>query len=173
MGRDDLADIVAAADFLKNEPPVDPKRIAVTGISYGGYLTMCALTKYPDLWAAGAALFPFVNWFTEYANEREDLRYWDRENMGDPSQDPERFREVSPIFFLDRVRAAVQLVAGGKDPRCPMSESLRARDALVKLSKPVEFVAYEDEGHGFRRTENWIDATKKTADFLERHTQTA
>jgi len=169
MGRDDLADIVAAASFLKHELHVDPERIAVTGISYGGYLTMCALTKHPELWAVGSALFPFVNWFTEYENEREDLQYWDGENMGDPSQDPERFREASPIFFMESVQAAVQLVAGAQDPRCPMSESVQARDVLLKLGKTVEFVVYEDEGHGFRKTENWIEAMKKRAAFLERH----
>jgi len=169
MGRDDLADIVAAADYLVTERVVDAGGIAVTGISYGGYLTMCALTKNPDRWAAGSALFPFLNWFTEFESEREDLRYWDRENMGDPVKDSDRFREASPIFFMDRVRVPVQLVAGTQDPRCPLSESVQARDALLRLGKPVEFVVYEDEGHSFRKVKNRVDAWKKRATFLEKH----
>jgi dipeptidyl aminopeptidase/acylaminoacyl peptidase len=169
MGTDDLADIVAAADFLVNQHLVDPKRVAVTGLSYGGYMTMCALTKFPDRWAAGSALFPFLNWFTEFENEREDLRYWDRENMGIPSEDPERFREASPIFFMDRVQAPVQLVAGTQDSRCPLSESVQARDALHKLGKPVDFIVYADEGHSFAKVRNRADCWKRRAIFLEKH----
>jgi len=169
MGKDDLADIVAAADFLEHSHLADPGRIAVTGISYGGYLTMCALTGFPSRWAAGAALFPFLNWFTEFESEREDLQYWDRENMGDPARDPERFREASPIFFMESVEAPVQIIAGAQDPRCPMSESMQARDALQKLGRPIDFVVYEDEGHGFRKTENRVSALKRRADFLEQH----
>jgi dipeptidyl aminopeptidase/acylaminoacyl peptidase len=169
MGTDDLADIVAAADFLEHNRLADPGRIAVTGISYGGYLTMCALTRFPNRWAAGAALFPFLNWFTEFESEREDLQYWDRENMGDPVKNAERFREASPIFFIERVEAPVQIVAGAQDPRCPMSESVQARDALQKLGRPIDFIVYEDEGHGFRKTENRVGALKRRADFLEKH----
>jgi dipeptidyl aminopeptidase/acylaminoacyl peptidase len=169
MGRDDLADIVAAADFLVRQNLADPERIAVTGLSYGGYMTMCALTKYPERWAAGSALFPFLNWFTEFENEREDLRYWDRENMGNPADDPDRFREASPIFFVDRVRAPVQLVAGTQDPRCPLSESVQARDALHRLGKPVDFIVYEDEGHSFAKVHNRADCWKRRAIFLEKH----
>ena len=169
MGRDDLADIVAAADFLVHQNLADPERIAVTGLSYGGYMTMCALTKYPERWAAGSALFPFLNWFTEFENEREDLRYWDRENMGNPADDPNRFREASPIFFIDKVQAPVQLVAGTQDPRCPLSESVQARDALHKLGKPVDFIVYEDEGHSFAKVRNRADCWKRRAIFLEKH----
>jgi len=169
MGRLDLADIIAAADFLEDKQLADPTRIGVTGISYGGYLTMCALTKNPDRWAAGSALFPFLNWFTEFESEREDLRYWDRENMGDPVRDAERFREASPIFFMDNVRAPVQLVAGAQDTRCPIAESVQARDALLKLGKPVDFVVYEDEGHSFRKIRNRVDAWRRRAEFLEKH----
>jgi dipeptidyl aminopeptidase/acylaminoacyl peptidase len=169
MGRDDLADIIAAVGFLKRERLADPERIAVTGMSYGGYLTMCALTKAPELWAAGSALFPFLNWFTEYENEREDVQYWDRENMGTPAENVERFREASPIFFMDNVRVPVQLIAGANDPLCPMSESVQAKDALQKLGKPVDFVDYKDEGHGFRNTDNRVDALKKRAAFLEKY----
>jgi dipeptidyl aminopeptidase/acylaminoacyl peptidase len=171
MGTDDLADITAAADFLLSEDLVHPERIAVTGLSYGGYLTMCALTKTPERWAAGSALFPFLNWFTEFENEREDLRYWDRQNMGDPNEVPDRFREASPIFFIDRVRSPVQLMAGSQDTRCPLSESVQARDGLAKLGKTVDFIVYEDEGHSFRKVGNRVNGWKRRTAFLEKHLQ--
>lgn len=136
-----------------------------------------AIVKTFQVWfvwdnAAGPALFPFLNWFTEFENEREDLRYRDRQNIGDPANVPERFREASPIFFMDKVRAPVQLIAGTQDPRCPLSESVQARDALLKLlklGKPVDFVVYEDEGHSFRKVQNRVDAWKKRAALLEEH----
>lgn len=172
MGRDDLADVDAAAEYLVKEDLADPERIGVTGLSYGGYLTICALAMSPDRWAAGSALFPFLNWFTEYQNEREDLRYWDRENMGDPVENAERFHDASPIFFIDQVRAPVQLMAGTQDTRCPLSESQQAKDALQKLGRDVDFVVFEDEGHSFRKVQNRIDGWDRRAAFLEKHLRT-
>ncbi len=173
MGKLDLDDVVKGVDFLVGEGIADPARVVVTGGSFGGYLTMCALTKYPDLWAAGSALVPFLNWFTEIANERDDLQYWDRQNMGDPEKDEARLREASPIFFLDRVKAPVQLIAGAHDPRCPAAETIQARDELQKLGKQAEVILYEDEGHGFRKLNNRVDAYKKSvkflSEYLERH----
>lgn len=168
LGRGDTCDVVAGTDYLVREGIADPLRIAVTGSSYGGYLTMTSMTQYPDRWAAGSAVVPFLNWFTEHAHEREDLRQWDRENFGDPEKDQERFYERSPLFFLDRIAAPVQLICGGNDPRCPASESLQARDVLLAHGKTFDFVLYPDEGHGFLKTENVVDAKKRRVAFLAR-----
>jgi dipeptidyl aminopeptidase/acylaminoacyl peptidase len=169
LGEKDLEDLVAAADYLAKERLADPKRIGVLGGSYGGYLTMCALTKFPEHWAVGSAMVPFLNWFTEIENEREDLRYWDLENMGDPKKDHERLREASPIFFIDRIEAPVQIIAGEHDPRCPVSETKQAEKEFRKLGKVFDLVIYEDEGHGFRKIENRVDAYKRRAKFLTEH----
>ncbi len=166
MGDLDLADCASGFDYLVEEGIADPRKIVVTGGSFGGYLTMCALSKYPDRWVCGSALVPFLNWFTEIENERDDLRFWDMQNMGDPKKDIERLRNASPIFFLDKVRAPVQLIAGAHDPRCPAEESEQARDELQKLGKPVDFKIYEDEGHGFRKTANRVDAYKRCFSFI-------
>ena len=127
---------------------------------------MCALAKYPSLWAAGSAIVPFLNWFTEIANERDDLRYWDMQNMGDPEKDKERLREASPIFFIDQIRVPVQMIAGAHDPRCPSSETLQAQNELRKRGKPADVVIYPDEGHGFLKMDNRVDAYKKNVHFL-------
>ncbi|MCS7282832.1 MAG: S9 family peptidase [Anaerolineae bacterium] len=169
LGRGDTWDVVAGADYLVREGLADPGRIAVTGASYGGYLTMTALTGFPDRWAAGSAVVPFLNWFTEYANEREDLRHWDRENFGDPEKDRDRFYERSPFFFLDRIQAPVQLICGANDPRCPASESIQARDALLAMGKTCDFVLYPDEGHSFLKRENLLDSRKRRVEFLARY----
>ncbi len=169
LGRGDTNDTAAAADYLINAGLADPKRIAITGVSYGGFLTMTCTTKYPDKWAAGSALVPFVNWFTEHASEREDLQYWDEQNMGDPVKDYDRWYANSPIFFIDRITAPIQLIAGGNDVRCPKAEAEQVRDQLLALGRSVELHVYEDEGHILRQLANRLDAYQKRADFFDRY----
>jgi dipeptidyl aminopeptidase/acylaminoacyl peptidase len=168
LGGGDTQDVVAGADYLIRQQLADPRRIAITGRSYGGYLTMTSLTQYPDCWAGGSAVVPFLNWFTGHANSREDLQHWDLENFGHPEKDRELYHERSPFFFLDRIAAPVQLVCGAHDPRCPASESLQAHDVMQAQGKPCELILYSDEGHSFYRTENVVDAQKRQAAFLAR-----
>ncbi|MCL5067274.1 MAG: S9 family peptidase [Thaumarchaeota archaeon] len=170
MGDMDLMDCVSGRDFLVERNIADPKRIAVSGGSFGGYLTMCCLAKEPEAWACGSALVPFLNWFTEIKNEREELRFWDLQNMGDPEKDTDRLRNASPIFCIDRIKAPVLLIAGANDPRCPMEEAQQAKDELEKLGRPVELKVYSDEGHGFRKTKNRVEVYKTIILFLERNT---
>jgi dipeptidyl aminopeptidase/acylaminoacyl peptidase len=166
LGGGDTRDVVAGADYLVREGIADPARIAVTGRSWGGYLTMTSMTQFPDRWAGGSAVVPFLNWFTAHANSREDLQHWDLENFGDPEKDHERYRERSPFFFLDRIEAPVQMICGAHDIRCPASESLQARDRLLELGKPAELVLYPDEGHSFLKIENVVDAERRRVAFL-------
>lgn len=169
LGRGDTNDCAAAADYLAREGLADPKRIGITGISYGGYMTMTCVTRYPDKWAAGSALVPFVNWFTEHASEREDLQYWDDQNMGDPVKDHDRWYAMSPIYFLDRITCPIQLIASGNDVRCPVAEAEQVRDELLKLGRPVEMHVYADEGHIIRKLDNRVDANTRRAAFFDRY----
>ena len=168
IGRTDTMDVVAGVDYLIKEGLADPKRIAVTGRSHGGYLTMCCLTQYPDYWVGGSAVVPFLNWFTSHANSRQDLQHWDIENMGNPQENQALWKERSPFFFLDRVKAPVQLICGANDPRCPPSELISARDKLLDLGKEVDFILYPDEGHGFLKIENVVDHELRRMDFLSK-----
>jgi len=171
LGEVDLMDVVAGADYLAREGLADAARVGVTGRSWGGYLTLLALTHAPDRWAAGSAIVPFVNWFTVYETDREDLLHWDIENMGHPD-DPEtqaRCRERSPLFFMDRVTAPVQLVAGKNDARCPVSETEQACRQLAELGLPHECLIYPGEGHSFQHVENRIDSYQRSVAFLETH----
>ncbi|CAG0968819.1 acylaminoacyl-peptidase [Anaerolineales bacterium] len=166
MGGVDTDDCAAGAKYLIENGLGD--RIAVTGRSHGGFLTMSCLTRYPDLWAAGSAIVPFLNWLKSHKDSREDLQHWNIENMGDPEDNRELWISHSPYFFLDKVNAPVQMISGGNDPRCPASDSMEARDKLVELGKEVEFLLYEDEGHSFLKIENIIDSEEKCVTFLER-----
>ncbi len=169
LGGADMRDVITGAHWLVEQGYADTKRLAITGGSYGGYLTMTALTRHPRVFAAGSALVPYLNWFTEHENEREDLKYWDLENFGDPVKEAERYREYSPIYFMENILAPVQMIAGANDSRCPASETEQAAAVLKDLDVPYEIIIYPDEGHGFRKIENRVDAYVKRVEFLKKH----
>ncbi|MGA9801408.1 MAG: S9 family peptidase [Terriglobales bacterium] len=167
MGGGDLQDVLAAADFIKQTGYLDPKKLVLMGASYGGYMTMMGVTKSPDVWAAGVPIVPFVNWFTEIANEDPVLRESDLATMGDPEKNKDLFHDRSPIFFVDQIKAPLLLLAGGNDPRCPKEEAQQVVDAVKKRGGVAEYKVYENEGHGFARVENQIDAYKRVSEFLK------
>jgi dipeptidyl aminopeptidase/acylaminoacyl peptidase len=173
MGGGDLQDVLAGVDWIKQTGHLDPKKIAVMGGSYGGYLSMMAVTKAPDVWAAGVPIVPFVNWFTEIENEDPVLQQSDLATMGDVVKNKALYEERSPVNFIDQVKAPLLLLAGGHDPRCPKSETQQVVDAIKKRGGTVDYKIYENEGHGFARVENQIDAYKRVADFLLAHVQPA
>ncbi|HKT89312.1 MAG TPA: S9 family peptidase [Candidatus Sulfotelmatobacter sp.] len=169
MGGGDLQDVLAGVDWIKQTGHLDPKKIAVMGGSYGGYLTMMAVTKAPEEWAAGVPIVPFVNWTTEIQNEDPVLQQSDLATMGDPVKNKALYDDRSPINFVDQIKAPLLLLAGGHDPRCPKSETQQVVDAIRKRGGKVDYKVYENEGHGFARVENQIDAYKRVADFLLAH----
>ena len=173
MGGGDLDDVISAAEWIKKTGFIDPKKVAVMGGSYGGYLTMMAVTKAPDLWAAGVPIVPFVNWFTEIENEDPALRAYDLTTMGDPMKDKARLQDRSPINFVGQIKAPLLLLAGGNDPRCPHTEAEQVAAAIKKRNGVVEIKVYENEGHGFAKIENQIDAYTRVADFLKKYVEPA
>jgi dipeptidyl aminopeptidase/acylaminoacyl peptidase len=173
MGGGDLEDVISANEWIKKSGFIDPKKVAVMGGSYGGYLTMMAVTKAPDLWAAGVPIVPFVNWFTEIENEDPLLREYDMATMGDPMKDKDRLKDRSPINFVDQIKAPLLLLAGGNDPRCPKTEAEQVASAIKKRNGVAELKVYENEGHGFAKVENQIDAYTRVADFLKKYAEPA
>jgi dipeptidyl aminopeptidase/acylaminoacyl peptidase len=173
MGGGDLEDVISAAEWIKKTGFIDPKKVAVIGGSYGGYLTMMAVTKAPELWAAGVAIAPFVNWFTELENEDPLLRQYNIAIMGDPVKDKARLQERSPINFVDKIKAPLLLLAGGNDPRCPKTEAEQVASAIKKRKGIADLKVYENEGHGFAKVENQIDAYTRVAEFLKKYAEPA
>jgi dipeptidyl aminopeptidase/acylaminoacyl peptidase len=169
MGGGDLQDVLAGVDWIKQTGHLDPKKIAVMGGSYGGYLSLMAVTQAPEVWAAGVPIVPFVNWFTEIQNEDPMLQQSDLATMGDPVTNKALYEQRSPINFMDQVKAPLLLLAGGHDPRCPKSETQQVVEAIKKRGGTVDYKIYDNEGHGFARVENQIDAYRRIADFLLAH----
>ena len=84
-------------------------------------------------------------------------------------KDADRYREYSPIYFMENIAAPVQMMAGAHDPRCPADETEQAAAALRDMGVPHEVIIYPDEGHGFRKIENRIDAYTRRMAFLKEH----
>jgi len=166
-GGGDLADIVDAAEWIAKSGFVDKKKLVSMGGSYGGYLTMMAVTKYPDMWGAGVAIVPYVNWFTELATEDPAIRAYDISIMGDPVANKALYEDRSPINFIDRVKAPILLIAGGNDVRDPSNESQQVADAIKKQGGFVQLKIYQGEGHQFSKVETLIDEMKVISDFLK------
>jgi dipeptidyl aminopeptidase/acylaminoacyl peptidase len=128
---------------------------------------MMGVTKAPEVWAAGVAIVPIVNWFTEVEHEDPLLREYDLATMGDPVANKALWEERSPVNFVHQIRAPLLIIAGAHDPRCPPTESTQVAEAVKARGGTVELKIYEDEGHGFARVSNQIDAYRRVADFLK------
>lgn len=168
LGGGDLSDIVEGARLLKNQSSRTTK-VAIVGGSYGGYIAMMALTKFPDVWSAGVSLVGFFNWKTEYETEREYLQYYDSLKVGTPETNPDFYHDRSPINFVDRIKAPVLILHGENDPRCPVGEAKQIISGLAEKNVPHDYKFYPDEGHGFRKLANRLDAYKRILNFLEQY----
>ncbi len=168
-GGGELEDVFDAGEFIRRSGFVDPKKLIVMGGSYGGYLSMMAVTKAPEMWAAAVSIVPFVNWFTEFRNEEPQLQEYDRLFMGDPVKDKALWEDRSPVNFIDRIKAPLLLLAGENDPRCPPSEAQQVAEAIRKHGGSAQLKIYANEGHSFSRLENQIDAYRRASDFIKSH----
>jgi dipeptidyl aminopeptidase/acylaminoacyl peptidase len=169
MGGGDLSDVNAAADWIARSGYVDARRIAAYGASYGGYMTLMAISKSPDRWAAGVAIVPFTDFFTEYANEAPWLQAYDRLTMGTPEKNAALWRDRSPLYFADRIRAPLLMTAGANDARCPPEQAKQMERAVRAHGGVVELTIYDEQGHGIASTANAADENTRVLAFLNRH----
>jgi dipeptidyl aminopeptidase/acylaminoacyl peptidase len=169
LGGGDLQDEVHAASFLKETGYVDPKRIGITGGSYGGYMTMMAIAKTPNLWAAGVEVVGPFDWMSMLKHADPLVAQYIRSLLGDPVKDADIYRKSAPITYIRDVKAPLLVLQGDNDPRIPKEEALQVVDMLKKDGKVVEAHFYPAEGHGFHKRENQIDATRRTVEWFDRY----
>lgn len=163
----DMADAVTY--IRKNEPRIDPERIALFGGSYGGFMVLAGLTEYPDLFAAGVCIVGIAN-FETFLEQTGPWRRKIREaEYGSLETDRDLLRRISPIHKIDRIKAPLMIIHGANDPRVPVHEAEQVVQALRERNLPVELLLYADEGHGLRKLKNKRDAYPKMAAFLNRH----
>ena len=168
-GGNDLADVIAGVDWIAAQGIADSKRIGITGGSYGGYITLYALARHPDRFAAGVSIVGVVSWTTMFDTTRGDLREYLIREFGDATKDPQLYIDRSPITHAKNIRAALLILQGANDPRVPKSEALQIVEALKANDAPHQYHEYANEGHGFSRIENRIDALERTVDWLTKY----
>jgi dipeptidyl aminopeptidase/acylaminoacyl peptidase len=164
-----VKDIKACVDYLVNNRLADPKRIGITGGSYGGYMTMAGLTEYPDLFAAGVDLFGIVNFITFFQHTQPWMAAISKVEYGDPDTQKEMLDKLSPIYKLDRIKAATMVQHGANDTNVPVIEAEQIVKTLKDRGVPVEYILFSDEGHGWRKVPNRIKSTVEMVRFFSEH----
>lgn len=171
-GKDDLADCVAGKEFLIASGVVDPDNIAIAGPSYGGYLALAALAFRPNEFTAGINIFGVSNW----QRTLESIPpYWEAirnalyREIGNPETEADYLRGISPLFHADKIRRPLMVLQGANDTRVLQVESDEIVEAVRGNNVPVEYLVFDDEGHGFRKKENRIRGYRAIHQFLDQH----
>jgi len=169
LGGGDLKDEIAAVDFLKASGYVDPKRVGITGGSYGGFMTLMAIGKTPDVWAAAVELFGIINWSTMLKSSDPSLNEFFMNLTGTTEKNQKIYEADSPITYIRNEKAPLLVLQGDNDPRVPKEEAEQVVDILKKEGRVVDAHYYPNEGHGFAKRENQIDSIRRTIDWFDRY----
>ena len=172
-GEKDLQDCVSGKDFLASTGVVDMDRVGIIGGSYGGYMVMAALAFEPEAFDVGVNIFGVTNWIRTL---RSIPPYWESfrtalyDELGDPnSQDSVRLYKISPLFHAENVINPLMVLQGANDVRVLQAESDEIVEGVKNNGVPVEYVVFDDEGHGFRKKENEIEGYGKILEFLDEY----
>jgi dipeptidyl aminopeptidase/acylaminoacyl peptidase len=155
-GGREQSDIVAGIRHLIDCGLAAPRKVGITGTSYGGYSSWCAITRFPPaLVAAAAPVCGMTDLVVDYQTTRPDLRPYSEEMLGgSPETAAERYRERSPIHFVRNIRGRLLIVQGMRDPNVTPKNVTAVRAALDSAGVRHEILAFEDEGHGIMKPAN-------------------
>jgi dipeptidyl aminopeptidase/acylaminoacyl peptidase len=175
-GREPLWDCVEAKKYLSSLPSVDGGRVAIMGGSYGGYMVAAALAFQPDVFDVGVDIFGVTNWVRTLQSIPP---WWEAgrqslyDEIGNPETELEMLKATSPVFHAGKIRKPLIVIQGKNDPRVIKAESDDLVDAVRKNGVPVEYIVFDDEGHGFTKKKNQIAAYGAILGFLDRHLRRA
>lgn len=172
-GDVDLKDCIWAKKFLASTGVVDETKIGIIGGSYGGYMCMAALTFAPEEFEVGVNIFGVTNWLRTL---KSIPPYWESfrkalyAELGDPTTiDSVALYNKSPLFFADKVTKPLMVLQGANDVRVLQAESDEIVEGVKKNGVPVEYIVFDDEGHGFRKKENEIKGYGQIVVFLDKY----
>lgn len=166
---DSVKDIEFAAKWLAARNDIDKSKIILQGGSYGGFMVLAGLTNYPDLFAAGIDIVGISNFVSFLENTSKYRRALREAEYGSLESDREFLQEISPLNHVDKITAPLFVIQGANDPRVPQSEADQIVKSIKERGGVVEYLLFEDEGHGLRKTENKLEAYEKVMDFLNTH----
>ena len=171
-GDADLDDVVASKRMLIETGYVDPTRIGIIGGSYGGYMVLAALAFRPEEFEVGVDIFGVANWVRTLESIPpwwESFRVALYKELGDPAVDGDYLHRISPLFYAENIATPLIVLQGANDPRVLKVESDEMVEAVRANGVPVEYIVFDDEGHGFRKKENQLRGYKAILDFLDEH----
>ncbi len=166
LRMDSVADLARAAGWLSEE---GHERVAVMGGSYGGFMVLAALTEYPELWSAGVDIVGIANLVTFLENTGSYRRGLREPEYGSLRDDRGFLESISPIHKAGEIRAPLMVIHGKNDPRVPVGEAEQIVERVRENGGQVEYLLYEDEGHGLAKLANRLDAYPRIAAFLDQH----
>jgi dipeptidyl aminopeptidase/acylaminoacyl peptidase len=169
LRMDSVKDLAHAAEWLRGR---GHERVAVMGGSYGGFMVLAALTEYPELWSAGVDIVGIANLVTFLENTGSYRRALREPEYGSLEKDREFLEAISPTHKAGNIRAPLMVIHGKNDPRVPVAEAEQIVERVRKNGGTVEYLLYEDEGHGLAKLKNRLDAYPKIAAFLDEHLAT-
>jgi dipeptidyl aminopeptidase/acylaminoacyl peptidase len=168
-GGGDMQDWEHAAKWLQQQDWVDAERIGVFGGSYGGFAVLTCVTRLPAYWAAAVDIFGPSNLVTFAKAVPPTWRRFIARFVGDPETEADFLMERSPITYVENVKAPLLVIQGATDPRVVKGESDQMVEKLRGLGRDVEYVVFDDEGHGFTKRPNELKAYRLAAEWLEQH----
>ncbi|WP_372785480.1 prolyl oligopeptidase family serine peptidase [Phenylobacterium sp.] len=169
LGGGDLIDEVYAAKFLTATGYVNARKIGVTGGSYGGFMTLMAVGKTPDVWAAGVSMYGIINWYEMLKHEDAALQAYQRSLIGDPVADKAVYDADSPMTYIKQTKAPLLILQGENDIRVPRGQAAEVVATLKGVGATVDVHYYPEEGHGFAKRENQIDSLQRTLDWFDKY----
>jgi dipeptidyl aminopeptidase/acylaminoacyl peptidase len=161
-----VRDLAHAAQWLRKK---GHQRVAVMGGSYGGFMVLAALTEYPELWSAGVDIVGIANLVTFLKNTGSYRRALREAEYGSLQRDRDFLESISPIHKAHRIRVPLLVIHGKNDPRVPVGEAEQIVERVRENGGTVEYLLYEDEGHGLAKLKNRLDAYPRIAAFLDEH----
>ena len=171
-GREPLWDCIEAKNYLSSLGYIDPERIGIMGGSYGGYMTLSAMAFRPEVFKVGIDIFGVSNWLRTLESIPP---YWESfrlalyQEVGDPVKDRDFLVATSPLFHAKEIKKPLMVIQGANDPRVIKPESDEIVEAVKKNGGPVEYIVFDDEGHGFSKKKNQAEANSRMLAFLDKY----
>jgi dipeptidyl aminopeptidase/acylaminoacyl peptidase len=173
LGGGDLKDELAAKQFLVDSGYVDPNRVGIAGGSYGGFMTLMAIGRAPNAFAAAVDLYGIIDWRTMWQHEDALLQAYQKSLLGSPDQDPKVYDSTSPLTYINAAKAPLLVQQGENDIRVPPGQAKQVVEALRKKGNTVDSVFYPEEGHGFYKREHQQDSLQRMVDWFDKYLKRA
>jgi dipeptidyl aminopeptidase/acylaminoacyl peptidase len=168
-GGGDMQDWEHAVKWLREQDWVEKEKIGVYGGSYGGFAVLTCVTRLPQYWAAAVDIFGPSNLVTFAKAVPPTWKRFIARFVGDPETEADFLMERSPMTYVENVQAPLLVIQGATDPRVVKGESDQLVDKLQSLGREVEYVVFDDEGHGFTKRQNELKAYRLSAEWLQKH----